>query len=44
MQAFFIFLVIFFGIFGAAQFVRMLYSAAVDRIVKKRKERGRGRK
>lgn len=44
MQAFFLFLIIFFGIFGAAVFLRIAYNAAVSYFTKRRKERGRGGK
>lgn len=44
MQAFFIFVLIFFEIFGAAVFVRLLYNALINEISKKRKGRKRGGK
>ncbi len=43
MQAFFIFAVIFFGIYGAATFTGMIYNSIVDYIIK-RKGRKRGNK
>lgn len=44
MQALFLFLTIFFGIFGAAVFVRLAYNAAIGRIIKKRRGKVRGGK
>lgn len=44
MQAFFIFILIFFGIFGAAVSVRLAYDALINRLSKKRKGRERGGK
>lgn len=43
MQALLLFLTIFFGIFGAAVFVRMAYDAAIRMIIKG-KERRNGRR
>lgn len=44
MQAFFIFSVIFFSIFGAAVFIRLALEAVINSIIRKRKERKRGSK
>ena len=44
MQAFLIFSVIFFGIFGAAVFIKVIYSAFLGFITRKGKERERGGK
>jgi len=44
MQALFIFLVIFFGIFGAAVFLRLVFNAAVGILEQKGKEREHGGK
>lgn len=42
MQAFFIFIVIFCSIFGAVVFIRIVYNAIINRIIKKRRERKLG--
>ena len=44
MQALFIFLVIFFGIFGAAVFLRLVFNVAVGILEQKGKEREHGGK
>lgn len=44
MQALFIFLVIFFGVFGAAVFLRIAFNAATEMLARKGKERENGRK
>ena len=43
MQALFLFLSVFFAIFGAAVFVRIVYSAAL-KIISERKEKNDGRR
>lgn len=44
MQALLLFLTIFFGIFGAALFVRMAYDAVIKMIIRGKEKRDAGRK
>lgn len=44
MQAFFLFILIFFGVFGATLFLDFIYDTVINCIINRRKEKKRGGK